>query len=237
MNARREPGAAGETALYRYHDITGRPLYIGITDNLDGRERGHFRSSCWMPLMASSTVKRYPDRDAALKAERKAIETEHPLFNRQYNNTAAARDRQKAYLEEIGRMDLYTKWCLWRPPPMGELEMREVRRKRGAKASQSALDFADAAELHADQPSRKDVTLITKAAFQDQRLSWRARGLLAFVITLTPGERFESEWLEDQTPEGQEDTLGALAELTACGYYHDGVISDDKRAAEARAAA
>ena len=135
-------GPDAPTAVYRYFDERVLPLYIGITGDLAEREQGHISASRWMELVASSTVTRYPNRYEALKAERLAIETEHPLFNRQYNDTPEARRRLRAYLEEIGRTDLL------RPRkhvniPLGELEMAEriiVRRAAAADHESRACE-------------------------------------------------------------------------------------------------
>jgi prevent-host-death family protein len=59
-----------------------------------------------MQFTARSTVERHTTLEDVKAAEQKAIETERPLFNRQYNNTPEARGRLRAYLNEIGRMDL-----------------------------------------------------------------------------------------------------------------------------------
>ena len=59
-----------------------------------------------MQLAADSTVETLPNRAGVLAAERMAIETERPLFNVAHNDTPEARERLRAYLEGIGRMDL-----------------------------------------------------------------------------------------------------------------------------------
>ena len=131
------------TALYRYFDERVLPLYIGITGDLANREQGHISASRWTELVASSTVTRYPNRLKALEAERLAIETEHPLFNRQYNDTPEARRRLRAYLEEIGRTDLL------HPRkhvniPLGELEMAErIILRRAADVGQQSRACED----------------------------------------------------------------------------------------------
>lgn len=95
----------GPTALYRYYDDEDRLLYIGISGALADRERTHIGSSRWMDLSARSEIVRYPSRPEAEEAEREAIETEQPLFNKQHNNTPEAKRWLAAYLREIGRSD------------------------------------------------------------------------------------------------------------------------------------
>jgi hypothetical protein len=219
----------GSTALYRYFDERDRLLYVGITDNLANRENGHVRSSLWMQLVASSTVKRYPEREHALVAEQKAIKTERPLFNRQDNNTADARERVKAYLKEIGRIDLYDPRKYTVNMPLGELEMMRARKKKPRPHSKPAAQPAeDGLEFEVKPTVRSQVILIAVPALQDDHLSFAARGLLAFVLSLPDDTEITTEWLAGQRPDGREDILATLGELEACGYYRDGIISDGK---------
>ena len=97
---------AGIQDLYRHFDIADRLLYIGISGRLPVRETEHESGSRWWELIARSAAEPFETRLAVVTAERIAIQTEHPVFNRQYNNTPEARERMRAYLEGIGRMDL-----------------------------------------------------------------------------------------------------------------------------------
>lgn len=72
---------ARRCALYRHYDRTGVLLYIGITENPEGRIREHARSSAWVPYAHSMTAQWFDTRDAAEVAERAAIRTEVPVFN------------------------------------------------------------------------------------------------------------------------------------------------------------
>ena len=92
--------------LYRYFDDEGRLLYLGISGDYATRQGVHNSTSRWMPLAASSAINRYKTRGDVQKAEQEAVEAEHPLFNVQYNDTPDAKERLKAYLEQIGRLDL-----------------------------------------------------------------------------------------------------------------------------------
>jgi hypothetical protein len=101
------PEAANTTtALYRWFDEQDRLLYIGITGNLAVRQDSHGKKSSWTDFAVRSTIERHPTRGHAEKAERLAIETEHPLFNHQYNDTPEARRRLIEYLIERDRLDL-----------------------------------------------------------------------------------------------------------------------------------
>lgn len=110
------------TALYRYFDDKDRLLYIGISSSLGGRHKTHIGSSHWMELTARSEVVRYPSRAKAEDAEREAIKTEQPLFNKQHNDTPKARERLSAYLREIGRTDLEPTPAVVRLTPVTSLQ-------------------------------------------------------------------------------------------------------------------
>jgi predicted GIY-YIG superfamily endonuclease len=69
------------TALYRFYDKTGNLLYVGISDNLGTRFYNHARKKPWWPQVATANVEWFDTRAKAAKAERKAIRSEHPLWN------------------------------------------------------------------------------------------------------------------------------------------------------------
>jgi AcrR family transcriptional regulator len=219
--------ADGPTALYRYFDDKDRLLYIGITGHLSGRERGHVKSSLWMQFVARSTVKRHPGRIAALEAEREAIRTERPLFNRQYNDTPAARERVKAYLKEIGRIDLYDPQRYSGTVPPGELEMMQVR-KRKRPAAESPRRIPPDSHTQTIPSVQAQFALIATPALQDDRLSLAACGLLALSMAFPDDAELTTERLADQRPDSHKTILAALAELEVNGYFRDGVIYDRK---------
>ena len=102
-----EQGAGvSQFALYRYFDDGDRLLYVGKSGDIATRDKTHIRRSEWMQFAASSTIERYGTPVELGDAERTAIETEHPLFNRQHNDTPEAREHLRAYLAEAGRLDL-----------------------------------------------------------------------------------------------------------------------------------
>jgi hypothetical protein len=100
------PQALPEITLYRWYDETDLLLYIGISDNLGGRTKGHAKRSSWMEFAVRSTVERHPTRPVAERAEEAAIKTEKPLFNFQHNSSPEARRRAVEYLIERNRFDL-----------------------------------------------------------------------------------------------------------------------------------
>jgi hypothetical protein len=61
-------------------------------------------------------------------------------------------------------------------------------------------------------------TQIMNAALQDERLSFRARGLMAYLLSLPPSARVNSSQLAERAPEGRDAVRKALAELEEHGY-------------------
>lgn len=68
--------------LYRAFDDNGVLLYVGVSYICEARLRNHALVSDWFKRAKKFDVMRYPDRQSALAAERKAITTENPLCNR-----------------------------------------------------------------------------------------------------------------------------------------------------------
>lgn len=68
-------------SLYRFFDSAGNLLYVGITWNVTARVKQHRTTQPWWSLVRNMTVEAYPNEQAALKAEMRAIRTEHPLHN------------------------------------------------------------------------------------------------------------------------------------------------------------
>lgn len=61
-------------------------------------------------------------------------------------------------------------------------------------------------------------TVIRKAALEDERLSWKAKGLLAYLLTKPPGWKVSTGQLSRVGPDGKDATSAAMRELVACGY-------------------
>lgn len=74
------------TSLYRHFASDGSLLYIGISLSWPERTKAHAQKSRWFDLVARVEIENYPDRDAALKAEREAIQREKPKFNVVHNS-------------------------------------------------------------------------------------------------------------------------------------------------------
>ena len=61
-------------------------------------------------------------------------------------------------------------------------------------------------------------TILHNSTLRDSQLSWRARGLLCFILSLPDNWTLTSGHLEQQAPEGREAVRAALRELEAAGY-------------------
>jgi predicted GIY-YIG superfamily endonuclease len=73
---------ARETILYRFYDADGTLLYVGVTGRLAERWTAHRRSASWWPRIERLVTEKLPCMDSALAAERRAIRTELPAFNK-----------------------------------------------------------------------------------------------------------------------------------------------------------
>ncbi len=78
------------TTLYRYFDAEKRLLYVGISKSALSRLTQHMRDAKWAYAIASIEMEHFSTRRLALEAERRAIETEGPLWNVLYNLAKAA---------------------------------------------------------------------------------------------------------------------------------------------------
>lgn len=73
------------TSLYRLYDEEGVLLYVGIAGNPGRRFEQHRGQKPWWHEVSSMSLEHFDTRDEALIAEKDAIVTEHPLYNRQHS--------------------------------------------------------------------------------------------------------------------------------------------------------
>lgn len=67
--------------LYRHYDENGTLLYVGVSLSAINRLAQHRSSAIWYDQIAKIEIETYPDRKSVLRAEKDAIQKEHPLFN------------------------------------------------------------------------------------------------------------------------------------------------------------
>lgn len=60
---------------------------------------------------------------------------------------------------------------------------------------------------------------VPRETIRDERLSWKARGILAFLLDHPEGWIVKAEQLADEGPDGRDAVLSGLRELRAAGYY------------------
>jgi hypothetical protein len=65
---------------------------------------------------------------------------------------------------------------------------------------------------------RERFAIIPNAVLEDDALSWRARGLLAYLLSRPPGWKTDAMKLARLGSEGRDAVRTALAELVAAGY-------------------
>jgi hypothetical protein len=65
---------------------------------------------------------------------------------------------------------------------------------------------------------RNKFTTISNSALMDQRLSYKAKGLLVMLLSRPDGWTFRVEWLMSQSQDGKEAVRAGLKELEDCGY-------------------
>ena len=108
------PAPGDPHVLYRHFDTRGTLLYIGISGDFEKREGNHKSASMWRSFLARTAVEQFEEKPEVIAAERVAIETEHPVFNKHHNDTPEARARLRAYLKQAGLSDLMRLWsCDW----------------------------------------------------------------------------------------------------------------------------
>ncbi|MCW2228064.1 GIY-YIG nuclease family protein [Bradyrhizobium elkanii] len=76
------PEFGGRHFVYRHFDSSGNLLYVGLSSNRRARYSTHKYRSPWFSQIARWTFEEFASREAAMAAEREAIESERPLHNK-----------------------------------------------------------------------------------------------------------------------------------------------------------
>jgi hypothetical protein len=85
-------------------------------------------------------------------------------------------------------------------------------------ASSSTSSLASAPEIVVQRVHAHRWTTIPTVSLRDVRLSFRARGLLAYLLSVPPGWRTSAEKLATEAPEGRDAIRSALTELEIHQY-------------------
>lgn len=72
-------------SLYRHFGENSKLLYVGISSNAIIRTYGHQSNAKWYYEIVEIKIQHYPDLYSALIAEKKAIKTENPVYNKTHN--------------------------------------------------------------------------------------------------------------------------------------------------------
>lgn len=86
--------------------------------------------------------------------------------------------------------------------------------------------MSDKTTIHKSHRKEDPFTRIINTAMRDARLTFKARGLLAFMIGHPSNWETRVGWIEEQTQDGREAIRSAFAELEKFGY----LVREKKRA-------
>jgi hypothetical protein len=75
-------------------------------------------------------------------------------------------------------------------------------------------------KLFSAEAAGRQFTLILNDAIRDNRLSWRAKGILAGCLSFS-GTKFSKQWIIDNGTEGRDAVIAALKELREFGYLQN----------------
>lgn len=91
------------TELYRHYDKDGTLLYVGISLSTVARLGQHKTYSRWFEKIDTIKIERYTSRKAALAAEKRAIKSERPKYNKAHGTYKTVESKQ---IVERSREDL-----------------------------------------------------------------------------------------------------------------------------------
>lgn len=105
--------SAESCCLYRHYDSNNVLLYVGISLRAIYRLNEHKRDSHWWREIARVDMQHLPTREAAIEAERRAIQTEKPRYNRMHTKSqslsalAVSRAKEPGYYPDGGGLYLH----------------------------------------------------------------------------------------------------------------------------------
>lgn len=110
------------TDLYRYYDVDGRLLYVGISFSAFARAERHRRKAEWWGRAVTMKIEHHESRETALVAEARAIRNEMPIHNKALNG------------EQRRRLTATQTYCVDQVAEMTHLKRRtvEIEVERGS---------------------------------------------------------------------------------------------------------
>jgi hypothetical protein len=78
--------------------------------------------------------------------------------------------------------------------------------------------------------SKKDrnYTVINNTFLKDEGLSWKAKGLFAYILSLPEDWKIYVTELQNHATDGKESLRAAIKELTNCGYILQERVKDNR---------
>lgn len=129
------PGMASTTqlngkthALYRFYDVAGDLLYVGITVDPGRRLERHRGDKPWWHEVARVELEQHPTRASVLTAERAAIANEKPRHNIRLNSGALATSIDRDPDEDTHDGLVGRHFHSWREPREDDSDHATIRR-------------------------------------------------------------------------------------------------------------
>jgi predicted GIY-YIG superfamily endonuclease len=94
------------TYVYRLFDNEGRLIYVGCTHDPEARIAMHRNKAWWAPQIDRIKIKVFPNRQAAIEAEAKAIQEENPRWNINHRSYGQPHWTKDTYVDFITAMEL-----------------------------------------------------------------------------------------------------------------------------------
>jgi hypothetical protein len=103
--------------LYRHFNSEGQLLYVGISNSALVRLGAHKANAHWFDSITKVTIEKCTDREDALTKEAKAIQIEHPLFNKMHNTAKCSYPSKEQIHHELfevfASMSKIASWFFW----------------------------------------------------------------------------------------------------------------------------
>jgi predicted GIY-YIG superfamily endonuclease len=157
-------------ALYRAFDRNDVLLYVGITNNPRGRMHAHMRSQHWARHIKYITFEHFSTREKLKAAERSAISTEFPAYNRTYANPVEPHSLQDVVDAGLAPSERWLRERLHRGDIPG---IKVARHGRGGNRYEWRMTDADVEALVDQMRNRpqRQLTALTATSLRKRRAS------------------------------------------------------------------